>query len=347
MIELLGAAKAPEIDYQGLSPVFALAGGTVVVLHGRPAPRAVRPADAGAAAGGGRAAHRRRAHDRQLGGGRQRSRSSRARWPIDTLALFGSLLFYVAGLVTVALSLRDRAPAEAGHGEYYALLLGSIAGMVLLAGAENLVTLFVGLELLSIPLYVLCASEVRRPRLAGVGAQVPGGRLGGVGHAALRPGADLRRHRLHRLLRHRQGHRRHGRRRATRCCSPASRWRPPAWRSRRRWPRSTSGRPTSTRARPPRSRASWPWPPRRRRSPCCCACSTRRCRACRPTGRRPWRRWPRSRSWWATRARSPSARSSGCWPGPAWRRRATCWPAWWWAPRWACRPRSSTWRPTC
>ena len=34
--------------------------------------------------------------------------------------------------------------------------------MVILAGAENLVTLFVGLELLSIPLYVLCAAEVRR-----------------------------------------------------------------------------------------------------------------------------------------------------------------------------------------
>ena len=34
--------------------------------------------------------------------------------------------------------------------------------MVILAGAENLVTLFIGLELLSIPLYVLCAAETRR-----------------------------------------------------------------------------------------------------------------------------------------------------------------------------------------
>src|SRR3712207_6114741 len=34
--------------------------------------------------------------------------------------------------------------------------------MVVLAGAESLVTLFIGLELLSIPLYVLCASELRR-----------------------------------------------------------------------------------------------------------------------------------------------------------------------------------------
>jgi NADH-quinone oxidoreductase subunit N len=50
---------------------------------------------------------------------------------------------------------------EAGAGEYYTLLLGSISGMVMLAMAENLIVLFVGLELLSIPLYVLCASELR------------------------------------------------------------------------------------------------------------------------------------------------------------------------------------------
>src|ERR671924_622191 len=42
------------------------------------------------------------------------------------------------------------------------MLLGSITGMVVLAGAENLITLFVGIELLSIPLYVLCASELHR-----------------------------------------------------------------------------------------------------------------------------------------------------------------------------------------
>ena len=38
----------------------------------------------------------------------------------------------------------------------------SIGGMSLLAAAQNTVILFVGLELLSIPLYVLCATEMRR-----------------------------------------------------------------------------------------------------------------------------------------------------------------------------------------
>jgi NADH-quinone oxidoreductase subunit N len=43
-------------------------------------------------------------------------------------------------------------------------MLTSAAGMVILAAAQNLVTLFLGLELLSIPLYVLCATEMRRER---------------------------------------------------------------------------------------------------------------------------------------------------------------------------------------
>ena len=92
-------------------------------------------------------------------------------------------------------------PSEAGHGEYHALLLGSILGMVVLAGPQNLVTLFVGFELLSIPLYVLCATHLRRAHSLEVGPQVPGRRLGRLGDAALRAGAALRRHRLDRLRR--------------------------------------------------------------------------------------------------------------------------------------------------
>ena len=60
------------------------------------------------------------------------------------------------------LSWRARAPRESAHGEYHALLLASIAGMAMLVAAQNLVTLFIGIELLSIPLYVLCATEMHR-----------------------------------------------------------------------------------------------------------------------------------------------------------------------------------------
>ena len=127
---------------------------------------------------------------------------------MDTLTLGLSMLFYVAGLVTIVLSLRADAPREAGQGEYYSLLLGSIAGMVVLAGAENLITLFIGIELLSIPLYVLCATELLQARVARVRPQVPRDRLGRLGHAALRSRARLRRHRLHAVRGNRLGARR-------------------------------------------------------------------------------------------------------------------------------------------
>jgi NADH-quinone oxidoreductase subunit N len=54
------------------------------------------------------------------------------------------------------------APREAGQGEYHSLLLFSVLGMAVLASATDIITLFLGLELLSIPLYVLCAAEHRR-----------------------------------------------------------------------------------------------------------------------------------------------------------------------------------------
>ena len=72
------------------------------------------------------------------------------------------MLFAAAGIAAVLLSWRDPAPREAGHGEYHALLLFSVFGMAVLVSAQNLITLFLGIELLSIPLYILCASETRR-----------------------------------------------------------------------------------------------------------------------------------------------------------------------------------------
>jgi NADH-quinone oxidoreductase subunit N len=81
---------------------------------------------------------------------------------IDGLTLSLTMVFCGGGIAAVLLSWRSRAVFEAGEGEYYALLISSILGMVVLVGAENLVTLFLGFELLSIPLYVLCATQMRR-----------------------------------------------------------------------------------------------------------------------------------------------------------------------------------------
>jgi NADH-quinone oxidoreductase subunit N len=81
---------------------------------------------------------------------------------IDGLSLVLDFVFYVAGITTVVLSWRAVAPREAGQGEYFGLLLFSVLGMTIFVAAQNLVTLFVGIEVLSIPLYILCATEVKR-----------------------------------------------------------------------------------------------------------------------------------------------------------------------------------------
>jgi NADH-quinone oxidoreductase subunit N len=81
---------------------------------------------------------------------------------MDRLALELYMLFTVAGVAAVLMSWRAVAPRESGHGEYGALLLFSVLGMAVFVSAQNLVTLFLGIELLSIPLYILCASETRR-----------------------------------------------------------------------------------------------------------------------------------------------------------------------------------------
>ena len=146
----------PHIDYAGISPIIALTVGLVVVLMTavfkplrRTAP-ALTLLTLAATAGlliwrWGDAAN--------LITGALR---------LDDLAISISLIAILTAAVTVLLSLGEPASEEAGGGEYHALLLGSVLGMTLLAQATNLVTFFVAIETLSIPLYILCATNLRR-----------------------------------------------------------------------------------------------------------------------------------------------------------------------------------------
>ncbi len=68
---------------------------------------------------------------------------------------FFSALFAVAALLTVVLS-RDYIRRErSAFGEYYLLILFATTGMMLMASAADLIVIFLGLELMSICLYVL------------------------------------------------------------------------------------------------------------------------------------------------------------------------------------------------
>jgi NADH-quinone oxidoreductase subunit N len=156
---MIAAAKGPHIDWAGLSPLLALLGAaTIVVLAGLLRPRIVREtivpllalAGFGAAIGLGIWQY---GEQKDLIAGALR---------LDELTIILSFIFSAGGAAAVLLSWRAVAPREASHGEYYALLLTSAGGMWVLVSAQNLVSLFLGLELLSIPLYVLCATEMRR-----------------------------------------------------------------------------------------------------------------------------------------------------------------------------------------
>ncbi|MDO9356526.1 MAG: NADH-quinone oxidoreductase subunit N, partial [Solirubrobacteraceae bacterium] len=81
---------------------------------------------------------------------------------IDRAALAGTIIASASALVGLSIAGRAAGTEDAGHGETSALILGSTLGMAILVSANDLVTVFLGLELLSIPLYVLCASYVDR-----------------------------------------------------------------------------------------------------------------------------------------------------------------------------------------
>ena len=73
----------------------------------------------------------------------------------DSLAAFFNVLLIVITILTVLISPRFLRALDLDHGEYYILLLGATAGMMLLAAATSLMTIFLGIELLSVSLYVL------------------------------------------------------------------------------------------------------------------------------------------------------------------------------------------------
>ena len=77
----------------------------------------------------------------------------------DGFTVFFTVLFCAIGVVSVLISWdyvkRLRLPAA----EYYALLLSATLGMVVMAASNDLITVFLGLELMSLALYVMVGSR--------------------------------------------------------------------------------------------------------------------------------------------------------------------------------------------
>lgn len=162
LLAVAQTVKAPSVAYDTLTPFFILGGGAIVTIFAslfspRFFQRGVVPLVAVAtliAAGVVFAIHLHEPNLSVLGGSLR----------VDDLAVVFSLLFIIAALSSIVLAWRSTIVQDAGRGEIYSLLITTVLGMCILAASQNLVSLFLGLELFSIPLYVLCASNLRRTR---------------------------------------------------------------------------------------------------------------------------------------------------------------------------------------
>ena len=80
---------------------------------------------------------------------------------VDRYALVLQALFIASAYVVVLLSTNYIAEGDYWEGEYYTLLLSSVLGMMVMACARDLISIFVALELVSIPAYMLAAWRKR------------------------------------------------------------------------------------------------------------------------------------------------------------------------------------------
>lgn len=74
---------------------------------------------------------------------------------VDNFATFLNATFLLTGILTIFLSLNYLKENNLNRPEYYMLILFSVAGMMLMGMSNDLITIFISLELLSIPLYIL------------------------------------------------------------------------------------------------------------------------------------------------------------------------------------------------
>src|SRR6202043_2519127 len=82
---------------------------------------------------------------------------------VDRFAIYFWYLFLAGTAIAILMSVRYLETEHENHGEYYALMLLSVAGMMCMAAGFDIVLIFIGLELMAISTYVL-VGFLRRDR---------------------------------------------------------------------------------------------------------------------------------------------------------------------------------------
>jgi NADH-quinone oxidoreductase subunit N len=83
---------------------------------------------------------------------------------LDRFSALVTALIAFASFLCCALSIAYLDELHINHGEYYALILFATAGMMLMVAAVDMLPVYLGLELMSIPIYVLSGFDRRRLR---------------------------------------------------------------------------------------------------------------------------------------------------------------------------------------
>ncbi len=83
---------------------------------------------------------------------------------VDKIAVFFKVIFFIATALTIMLSLSYIKDKNINLGEYYALLLFSLTGMMITASSSDLLSIYLGIELMSLPIYALVGFRVRDGR---------------------------------------------------------------------------------------------------------------------------------------------------------------------------------------
>ncbi|MDH4099755.1 MAG: NADH-quinone oxidoreductase subunit N [Nitrospirota bacterium] len=74
---------------------------------------------------------------------------------LDPYAYFFKVLFYIVAILSILLSLDYMKVEKANLGEYYIIILFATCGMMIMASAIDFITIYLGLELMALSVYVL------------------------------------------------------------------------------------------------------------------------------------------------------------------------------------------------
>ena len=82
---------------------------------------------------------------------------------LDKIALFFSVLLSITTILVILISMKYIVLQDVNYGEYYALLLLALSGMFIMVSSQNLLVIFLGLEVLSMSSYALAGMKRNDP----------------------------------------------------------------------------------------------------------------------------------------------------------------------------------------